>query len=118
MAYAEKTKIKKSNTRKGKLTVKDAYGNCFLVEQNDNRFLSGELVSVMKGVRLGKKHSKETCNKRRMSLINRSYEDLHGQEKALEIKSKLSKLLVKSVTACPKFLPADTAPRGCLSPVD
>lgn len=39
----------------------------------------------------GKKHSEETNKKKRDALIGLSYEDLHGQEKALEIKSKLSK---------------------------
>ncbi len=37
----------------------------------------------------GKKHSEETCRKRRGSLIGRSFENLHGKEKAKELKSKL-----------------------------
>jgi hypothetical protein len=37
----------------------------------------------------GKKHTDETKNKKRMSLIGRSYEDLHGKEKSEEIKNKL-----------------------------
>lgn len=39
----------------------------------------------------GKKHSEESCRKRRLSLIGRSYEDLHGKEKAEELKNKLRK---------------------------
>jgi hypothetical protein len=57
------TKIKKSETRKGKTTVRDKNGNCFLAECNDTRFKTGEIVSVMVGVRLGHKHSKETVNR-------------------------------------------------------
>lgn len=39
----------------------------------------------------GKKHTEETKKKISKSLVGRSYEDLHGPEKALKIKSKLSK---------------------------
>ena len=39
----------------------------------------------------GKKHSEETIKKKRLALIGRSYEDLHGKEKSQEIKNKLSK---------------------------
>lgn len=39
----------------------------------------------------GKKHSTESCTKRRLSLIGRSYEDLHGTERSNEIKEKLKK---------------------------
>lgn len=39
----------------------------------------------------GKKHSEETCRKKRMSLIGRSYEELHGKEKAEELKNKIRK---------------------------
>lgn len=39
----------------------------------------------------GKKHSEKTCKKRRMSLIGKSYENLHGKEKSEEIKNKLRK---------------------------
>lgn len=39
----------------------------------------------------GKKHSEETCKKKRMSLIGRSYVDLHGKEKAEELKNKFRK---------------------------
>lgn len=38
-----------------------------------------------------KKHSEETCRKRRMSLIGRSYEDLHGKQKAEDLKNKFRK---------------------------
>lgn len=46
----------------------------------------------------GKKQSAETIRKRRLSLINRSYEDLHGVERAKEIKNKLRKPKTKVVT--------------------
>jgi len=39
----------------------------------------------------GKKHSTENNNKKRKSLQNRTYVDLHGPEKAEEIKNKLRK---------------------------
>ena len=39
----------------------------------------------------GRKHSEETCKKKRMSLIGRSYVDLHGIEKAEELKNKFRK---------------------------
>jgi hypothetical protein len=39
----------------------------------------------------GKKQSKETSNKKRLSLVGRSFEDLHGKEKSEEIKNKLRK---------------------------
>ena len=39
----------------------------------------------------GKKHSEETCKKKRMSLIGRSYVDLHGKQKAEELKNKFRK---------------------------
>ena len=34
---------------KGKITVKDKYGNIFDVDKNDERYISGELISVNKG---------------------------------------------------------------------
>ena len=37
----------------------------------------------------GKKQTEETCRKKRLSLINRTYEDLHGKEKSEQIKNKL-----------------------------
>ena len=43
----------------------------------------------------GKKHSEETCKKKRMALIGRSYEDLHGKEKAEEIKNKFN-IIIKT----------------------
>ena len=39
----------------------------------------------------GKKHTEETKKKKRMALIGRSYEDLHGKEKAEELKKALRK---------------------------
>lgn len=39
----------------------------------------------------GKKHSKETCMKKSASLIGRTLEDLHGKEKAEEIRNKFKK---------------------------
>jgi hypothetical protein len=38
----------------------------------------------------GKKHSNETCKKKSIALKNISYEELHGVEKAAELKKKLS----------------------------
>jgi len=67
----EETKKKKSETRKGKTTVKDEDGNCFLVYCDDERFKSGELVSVMKGSRIGKKHKDETINRLSQIALNR-----------------------------------------------
>jgi len=67
----EETKRKKSETRKGKTTVKDKDGNCFLVECNDERFKSGEFVSVYKGINIGRKHSDETRNKLSLSRIGK-----------------------------------------------
>jgi hypothetical protein len=39
----------------------------------------------------GKKHSDETCRKKRLSLIGKSYEELHGKERSEQIKEKLRK---------------------------
>ena len=39
----------------------------------------------------GKKHTEETKKKKRMALIGRSFEDLHGKEKSEEIKNKFKK---------------------------
>jgi len=59
----KEAKKKKSQTRKGKTTVRDKFGNCFLVKCDDIRLKNGELVSVMKGVNLGRKASTECKNK-------------------------------------------------------
>lgn len=67
----QETKTKKSNARKGKLTVRDEEGNCFLVNTDDERYLSGKLKSVMLGVALGNKHSDETKCKLKMLAQNR-----------------------------------------------
>jgi len=55
----EETKQKKSNSRKGKTTVRDKEGNCFLVDVNDPKFISGEYISVMTGVGIGRKFTEK-----------------------------------------------------------
>lgn len=59
----ESTKKMKSATRKGKVAAEDVFGNCFLVDKNDLRLLSGELTNCSaKGGKKnkGKAHTPET----------------------------------------------------------
>ena len=49
----QETRDKKSQARKGKCTVKDLDGNCFLLSCDDERIKLKTVLSVMKGVRTG-----------------------------------------------------------------
>lgn len=46
----DKVNQKISETRKNKIPVKDINGNIFLIEKDDERFKSGELVGIRKGI--------------------------------------------------------------------
>ena len=78
----------KTPNNKGKVTVKDKYGNCFNIDKNDIRYISGELIQATKGLkrnwtkeqvderyisRRGRKQSKEEIEKRRISKIGLKY---------------------------------------------
>lgn len=67
----ESTKIKKSEFRKGKTTVRDNEGNCFIISVTDERFKSGELISVMRGIGIGSKRTEETKQKLKLAANNR-----------------------------------------------
>ena len=45
------------NINSGKITVRDNDGNCFSVDKNDQRYLSGELIQASKGVKKNIKNS-------------------------------------------------------------
>lgn len=77
-----KNKFKTRSVNKGKITVKDKNGNCFHVEKNDTRLISGELQHITKGLkrnwsdqqikelyasRKGRKYSKEEHEKRKLT---------------------------------------------------
>lgn len=71
----ESTKKMKSATRKGKVAAEDVFGNCFLVDKNDLRLLSGELIncSAKAGIKnKGKKQSEATRAKARETAANRT----------------------------------------------
>jgi len=82
ISCAEATKIAQSLSNKGK--------NNYFHHTNGN-------INPMYGKKgelsphFGKKHSEETIKKKRMALVGRTYEDLHGKEKAEEIKNKFRK---------------------------
>lgn len=59
------TRKKKSETRKGKLTVRDKEGNCFMVDKNDQRIKSKELIWISKSMNRKGPHSEETKQKMR-----------------------------------------------------
>lgn len=66
----EETRIKKSISKTGKVTVRDKEGNCFRVSYKDERYLKGELISVNKGVKWemsdeGKKNISLACKNRK-----------------------------------------------------
>lgn len=73
---SDSTKKKKSETRKGKVTVIDTQGNCFLVDKNDIRIKTGELINCCaKGASIknrGKTASDSTKNKIRFAALNRT----------------------------------------------
>jgi hypothetical protein len=77
---AEATKIAQSLSNKGKNNP--MYG--MTGDKNPNYKNRGERSPLF-----GKKHSPETCKKKKDALIGRSYNDLHGIEKAIEIRNKL-----------------------------
>ena len=79
---AEATKLSQSLSNKGKNNF--MYGKTG--DKNPMYGKKGELSP-----HFGKKHTEETKKKKRMALIGRSYEDLHGKEKAEEIKNKFRK---------------------------
>jgi hypothetical protein len=65
----EETRIKKSLSKTGKVTVKDNNGNSFRISCNDERYLSGKLTPVNKGVKWkmseeGKKNISLACKNR------------------------------------------------------
>lgn len=82
ISCAEATKIAQSLSNKGKNNA--MYG--MTGEKNPNYKNRGKNSPLY-----GKKQPKEWNIKKSKSLINRSYEDLHGVEKAEEIKNKLRK---------------------------
>jgi hypothetical protein len=43
----------------GKITAKDKFGNVFQIDKNDKRFLSGELVGIMKGGKFKQKNKQK-----------------------------------------------------------
>jgi len=57
------TRKKKSETRKGKVTVRDNEGNCFLVDKNDPRLQTGELVKTTVNFTRSGPHTEETKKK-------------------------------------------------------
>jgi len=65
----EETRIKKSISKTGKVTVFDNQGNCFRVSCDDERYLNGDLIAVNKGVKWkmseeGKKNISLACKNR------------------------------------------------------
>jgi hypothetical protein len=82
ISCAEAIKLAQSNANKG--SNNPMFG--MFGEKNPNYGNRGE-----KNPMFGKKQTEETCRKKRLSLINRSYEDLHGKEKSEQIKNKLRK---------------------------
>ena len=89
-------KLTQSLATKGKKQTPEHVQKRKMMGEKNPMWKSGE-KNPMYGKRgelsphFGKKNSEETKKKRRLSLIGRSYEDLHGKEKAEEIKNKLSK---------------------------
>ena len=82
------TKTKKSETRKGKITVKDNNGVCFLVDKNDERIKTGELVWVSKNFGRKGPHLEETKQKLRVPKSEEHKEKLKVP-KSEEHKQKL-----------------------------
>jgi len=82
MTCAEAIKTAQSLSNKGEKNA--MYG--MTGEKNPNYSNRGE-----KSPLYGKKHPKEWNIKKRKALIGRSWEDLHGKEKAEEIKNKFRK---------------------------
>jgi hypothetical protein len=65
----EETRIKKSISKTGKVTVRDNTGNCYRISCDDEQYLSGKLTPVNKGVKWemseeGKKNISLACKNR------------------------------------------------------
>ena len=89
-------KLKQSLATKGKKQTKEHIEKRKMIGEKNPMWKSGEKNPMFgkKGKlspHFGKKHSEESNRKKRMALKGRSYEDLHGKEKAEEIKNKFKK---------------------------
>jgi hypothetical protein len=82
ISCAEATKISQSLANKGE-------NNYFHHSKGNINPMYGKKGEL--SPHFGKKHSEETNRKKRMALIGRSFEDLHGKEKAEKIKDKFRK---------------------------
>ena len=89
-------KLKQSLATKGKKQSSEHIEKRKMLGERNPMYKSG-INNPMYGKRgalsphFGKKHTEETCRKIRMSLIGKSFEEIHGKEKAEELKNNLRK---------------------------
>jgi hypothetical protein len=80
----EETRIKKSVSKTGKVTVFDGQGNSFSVSCNDERYLRGDLIPVNKGVKWkmsdeGKKNISFACKNREVFYCEKCDRNITGK---------------------------------------
>jgi hypothetical protein len=80
----EETKIKKSISKTGKVTVLDLQGNCFSVSCDDERYLRGDLTPVNRGVKWkmsdeGKKNISLSCKNREIFYCGECDRNITGK---------------------------------------
>jgi hypothetical protein len=94
---AEIIKLKQSLATKGKKQSKEHIEKRKMIGEKNPMFGKCGELNPMFGKKgelsphFGKKHTKETCKKKSNALKDKSLEDLHGKEKADEIRKKLQK---------------------------
>ena len=90
-------KLKQSLATKGKKQTEEHINKRKMVGEKNPMFGKSGEKNPMFGKKgelsphFGKKHSEESNGRKRTALKGRSYEDLHGKEKAEELKNKFKK---------------------------